>query len=96
MVSRSKNNNENKQISDAIFHGVKMIMKRRVTPLTTTMTQLNETLMNNMNVPANWPGSASALRVALNKVLNRIRNSGVSVRFSRAPEHMRTRLVRFN
>lgn len=92
----TSNKNNEKMISDAIFHGVKMIMKRRSTPLTTTMTQLDRTLKSKINVPSNWPGSPSALRVALNKALNRIRNSGVRVSFSREPGYMRTRLVRFS
>lgn len=41
------------------------------------------------------PGSPSALRVVINRVVNRLRNSGIGVRFVRTTDHTRTRLVRF-
>lgn len=41
------------------------------------------------------PGSPSALRVVINRVINRLRNRGISVRFIRSTDHGRTRLVRF-
>lgn len=41
------------------------------------------------------PRSPSALRVVLNRVANRIRNRGISVRFGRTTDHIRTRFVRF-
>lgn len=42
------------------------------------------------------PGSPSALRVVINRVINRIRNRGVSVRFGRTTDHTRTRFVKFS
>lgn len=41
------------------------------------------------------PGSPSALRMVTNKIINRLRNRGISVRFTRTPDHARNRLVRF-
>lgn len=41
------------------------------------------------------PGSPGALRVVINRVTNRLRNRGVSVRFGRTSDHVRTRYVRF-
>lgn len=93
MVLNSKKNNN---VSEVIFSGVKAIMKRRTTPWQGTVTDLGDALENRVNsMPANWPGSASALRVALNRVVNRLRNAGISVRFTRSTDHTRTRLVEF-
>lgn len=93
MVLNSKTNND---VSNTIVSGVKSIVRRRTTPWMGTMTDLGDALENRVNsVPANWPGSASALRVALNKVVNRLRNAGISVRFTRSTDHTRTRLVEF-
>lgn len=41
------------------------------------------------------PGSPAALRVVINRVVNRLRNRGVGVRFGRTTDHTRTRFVRF-
>jgi hypothetical protein len=85
-------NKKEMTVSDALVFGIKTLVRRRATPWVGTMTQLNEVLQNRLHtLPENWPGSASALRVALNKAVNRIRNAGVSVRFSRS----KTRLVEF-
>jgi len=87
-------------VSDAIVSGVISVVKDHSdSEWVGTMTALNAALVKEMgrkNVPATWPGSPSALRVAINKVVNRIRNKGVSVRFVRTPDHMRTRLVVFS
>lgn len=93
MTYNSKTNND---VSNTIFSGVKSIVRRRTTPWVGTMTDLGDALENRVNsMPANWPGSASALRVALNRVVNRLRNAGISVRFTRSTDHTRTRLVEF-
>lgn len=41
------------------------------------------------------PGSPGALRIVINRVVNRLRNRGIGVRFGRATDHARTRFVRF-
>lgn len=41
------------------------------------------------------PGSPGALRVVINRVVNRLRNRGIGVRFGRTTDHARTRYVRF-
>jgi hypothetical protein len=41
------------------------------------------------------PRSPGALRVVINRVVNRLRNRGIGVRFSRTTDHARTRYVRF-
>ena len=95
MTSNSKTNVSKNDVSNTIFNGVKSIVKRRATPWVGTMTELDQLLNRVNSTPKNWPGSASALRVALNKVVNRLRNAGVSVRFKRSTDHTRTRLVEF-
>lgn len=97
MASNSKANSE---VSNTLFSGVKSIIRRRATPWVGTMTDLDSAvsraLMNTKNgVPINWPASPSALRVALNIVVNRLRNAGVSIRFVRSSDYTRTRLVEF-
>lgn len=41
------------------------------------------------------PGSPGALRVVINRIINRLRNRGIGVRFARTTDHARTRYVRF-
>ena len=90
-------NRKENEVSNVLFNGVRMILKRRATPWVGTISELDETLQARVNsMPRNWPGSASALRVTLNKVVNRLRNAGVSVRFTRSTDHTRTRLVKFS
>lgn len=62
-----------------------------------TMTDLRNQLVRTAGkVQArNLPQSASALRVVLNRVVNRVRARGVSMKFIRSPDYNRTRLVRF-
>lgn len=86
--------NKVNNVSDAIFSGVKTMMNRRSTPWVGTVSELGETLQNRMTFSA-WPGSPSAFRVQLNKVVNRLRNAGIRVVFSRANDRKRTRLVEF-
>jgi hypothetical protein len=93
MTLNSKTNQVRNEVSNTIFSSVRSIVARRTTPWVGTMTELGETIENRVSVPKNWPGSASALRVAFNRVINRLRNAGVSVRFTRSTNHMRTRLV---
>lgn len=60
-----------------------------------TMTDLSRMLVKCLGKKVILPGSPSALRVVLNRVVNRLRCRGVSVKFNRAPNYDRTRLVRF-
>ena len=95
-MQQSKNNQSNQEtMYNTIFSGVKSIVSRRTSPWVGTISDLTEALETRINVPSQWPGSPSAFRVALNKVVNRLRNAGISVKFTRATDRMRTRLVRF-
>lgn len=98
MASNSKTNNVRGVLSNALLNGVKNIVSRRSTPWVGTMTELNTALVNSLRgkIVSNWPGSPSALRVALNRVVRRIRGEGISVRFNRSTDHARTRLVEFS
>lgn len=42
----------------------------------------------------NLPKSPSALRTVINRIVNRLRTRGVSVKFGRTNDRMRTRFVR--
>jgi len=61
-----------------------------------TMTELKTTLGKVLGKRRSiLPGSPGALRVVINRVVNRLRNRRISVRFLRTTDHARTRLVRF-
>ncbi len=97
MASNSKTNRVKKDdVSDVLFTSVKRIVSRRSTPWVGTMTDLNlavARVLGNRDVLVNSP---SALRIVLNRVVNRIRNAGISVRFLRSTDKARTRLVKFS
>lgn len=63
-----------------------------------TMTDLNNALVKVFHKSSSklktLPGSPSALRVVLNRIANRLRTRGVSVKFGRTTDHTRTRFVR--
>lgn len=64
-----------------------------------TMTELDSLLTKVYNRSQtkinNLPGSPSALRVVINRIANRLRARGISVRFGRANDRVRTRFVKF-
>jgi hypothetical protein len=95
MASNSK---ENSIQNDLILNGILRIVDNTNGEWSGTMTELGSALAKalgrkNSNV---IPGSPGALRVVINRVVNRIRNRSVSVRFGRTPDHTRTRYVRFS
>jgi hypothetical protein len=85
-------------VSSTLLNSIITVVNRRSTPWVGTMTELNQAAVKVLrgNVPANWPGSPSALRVALNRIVRRVRGSGISVRFTRDSDRTRTRLVEFS
>lgn len=94
----ASNNRENDQISDSILTGVLTLLNRRTSGTWVgTMSELDNSLVRVLGkkVPQNWPGSPSALRLALNKAVNRLRVRKVAVRFGRSTDHTRTRYVKF-
>lgn len=102
MVSNSKKNSRKSStqndVSTVILNGVLTVIKgHKEDTWVGTMTELNSALVKVLGrrVPQNWPGSPSALRVVLNRTVNRLRNRKVSVRFGRTSDHTRTRYVEF-
>jgi uncharacterized protein len=86
------------EIDDVIVRGITSIMERQsVSIWTGTMTNLATALNRVLSQRQRTllPGSPGALRVVANRVTNRLRNRGISVRFGRTPDHARTRYVRF-
>jgi hypothetical protein len=84
MVNNSKASDNKNNVLDLIFKGVLTILKRKNTWVG-TMTQLNDSLVRVLGKRASTslPKSPSALRVSLNKTLNRLRNRSISVKFGR-------------
>lgn len=94
-----KSSSEN-TVENIVYNGVVTVIKnvKKGTVWTGTMTDLNSALVSvlgkkNSNV---LPGSPSALRVVLNRVISRLRNNKVSVKFGRTTDHSRTRFVKFS
>lgn len=96
MTTKTVTNN----VETVVLNGVTSLMRnvKRGRNWTGTMTELNTNLVSVLGRKASrdLPGSPSALRVVLNRVANRLRNSGVGVKFGRTTDHTRTRFVRFS
>jgi len=91
-------NSKKESTSDElIFNGISAFVSTRRS-WTGTMTGLSSALRVSMNRETRtfMPRSSSALRVVINRVVNRLRNRGISVKFSRATDRNRTRLVKFS
>ncbi len=63
-----------------------------------TMTDLDAVLVKSYSRSvtklSTLPGSPSALRVVVNRITNRLRSRGISVRFARSTNRTRTRYVK--
>lgn len=82
---------------DVVLQGVLNVLNRNNDSVWTgTMTDLSLALHRIVSKKSKnmLPGSSSALRVVMNRVVNRLRSRGVSVRFNRTTDHMRTRFVK--
>ena len=98
MASNSKINSRSNNVDSTVIQGVFSIMERNSDTLWTgTMTDLNAALARVLGSRKSQilPGSPGALRVVLDRVVNRIRSRGIGVRFGRTSDHSRTRFVRF-
>lgn len=99
MASRSKTNVQVNSVESVVFNGVMSVVSgvRKGRSWTGTMTDLQSALVSELSRKESsvLPGSPSALRVVLNRVVNRLRNRSVSVKFGRTTDHTRTRYVRF-
>ena len=94
MASNSKKNVVN--IDDSIMTAIMTVVGNGKT-WSGTMTELGTVLGRVIGRKRSeiLPGSPGALRVVLNRVVNRLRSRGISVRFARTTDHTRTRFVRF-
>lgn len=88
-------NNKITTTNEVVIEGVLKVINNK--NWTGTMTELNSTLSKVLGRKQSQilPGSPSALRMVLNRVVNRLRVRGISVRFARTNDHTRTRYVRF-
>lgn len=85
---------ETNSIDDTVLNSVLNVVGNQV--WLGTMTELKTALSKNLGRNRSiLPGSPGALRVVINRVVNRLRSRKISVRFLRTTDHARTRLVRF-
>jgi len=87
-------NSKTNSVDDVVLQGVMKVVSSDGSSWRGTMTELNSNL-NKVLKTNSLPGSPSALRVVLNRITNRLRSRGVSIRFGRTTDRMRTRFVRF-
>ena len=87
------------EVNEIVFRGIISIMEGQSgSNWTGTMTNLTTALnrVSSKRQRTLLPGSPGALRVVINRVVNRLRNRGIGVRFGRTTDHARTRYVRFS
>ena len=102
MSSRSKSttrSNAQINVDNVVLTGILTVLDRsNVRSWSGTMTELQTVLVRVLGKKRSTvlPGSPGALRVVVNRVVNRLRSRSVSVRFSRTTDHARTRFVRFS
>jgi hypothetical protein len=98
MTSNKNNTNQTStNVNDIVFSGILNVVNRnRTNKWSGTMTDLGSLLRRVLSKKqsAVLPKSPSALRVVTNRVVNRLRNKSVSVKFVRSTDRARTRLVR--
>lgn len=89
--------NTETNVNDLVFNGVLTVVANRES-WTGTMTQLGVAIrkVTERNHRKMLPGSPSALRVVLNRVLNRLRSRKVRATFGRTTDHARKRYVEFS
>jgi hypothetical protein len=91
----SKSTTKSKEIQDILFTSVTKMLRKK-SKFVGTMTDLNLVVARMQGINGTLVSTPSALRVVLNKVVNRLRNAGVSVRFTRSTDKARSRLVKFS
>jgi hypothetical protein len=89
--------NTETNVNDLVVNGVLTVVSSRES-WTGTMTQLGVAIrkVTDRSHRKMLPGSPSALRVVLNRVLNRLRTRKVRAIFGRTTDHARTRYVQFS
>jgi hypothetical protein len=88
--------NKKNTTHDIVIEGVLKVINNNNKKWTGTMTELNSNLNKVLGRKQSkvLPGSPSALRIVLNRVANRLRCRGISIRFARTNDHTRTRYVK--
>lgn len=90
-------NSKVESVDNLVLSGVLKVLNKDNSSWIGTMTELNSVLARTVgNQSKSLPGSPSALRVVLNRIVNRLRSRKVSVKFARTTDHTRTRYVTFN
>jgi len=85
-------------VNDIVMNGIISVLDRSNNETWTgTMTELTTALTKALGRKKSeeLPGSPGALRMVINRVVNRLRNRRISVRFARTTDHTRTRYVKF-
>lgn len=84
-------------VDDVVVNGIMESVNSIKNAPNMTMTQLGNVIRK--NVASSYknilPGSPSALRVVINRVTNRLRSRGISIKFIRSSDSNRTRYVTF-
>ena len=90
-------NSKTISVDNLVLEGVLKVLDRNNSSWTGTMTELNSSLVKVLGKRqgSELPGSPSALRIVLNRVVNRLRSRRVSVKCVRLNDHVRTRYVKF-
>jgi hypothetical protein len=91
-------NNKQVSVDNVVLNSVlEVLRKHGESTWVGTMTDLSTALTRVVGKSQSsvLPGSPSALRVVLNRVVNRLRTRKVSVKFARTNDHTRTRYVKF-
>lgn len=100
MVYNSKTNVQVNSVEDVVFNGVMSVLSniKKGSSWIGTMTALDAELITRLSKKESQmlPASPSALRVVLNRVVNRLRNRSISVKFGRTTDNTRTRFVKFS
>jgi uncharacterized protein len=85
-------------VDDVVFRGIATVVDQEVeSAWVGTMSNLTSALNRVLSKKqrTTLPRSPGALRIVINRVVNRLRNRGIGVKFGRTSDHMRTRFVRF-
>ena len=95
----ASNSSKVMSVDETVLNGVLSIINgNNARTWTGTMTELNSILKKVLGRRQSQvlPGSPGALRIVLNRVVNRLRNRRIGVRFARTTDHTRTRFVKFS
>ncbi len=93
-----KYNSKTSPVDSAVFDGVIGFVNNTQSGIWSgTMTELSSNIKKVLGKKrsVDMPGSPSALRVVLNRLVNKIRKQKISVRFVRGSDRNRTRYVIF-